>query len=248
MEKNWLTFVLAMVAMLLATPNFAAVSDFPEADPRGAYNADTSKNLWGRPGQQVIEAKSWPITRATITIYKDSEGYPNRKVGFLTLTHTAETGEAVTFYYNFFGFTEPRAIVSFSIPDGPTGMWEDAFLGITPQNPKRTPGLFASMPRSARVLWVQKPGAGYLAANDDGKYFLVLLQGGEGFSGSITLPLQDAQHFTDVEQNKRKVEVWGAYVLPPAVMQWTSREDPRGHFEWKPGMKESVFRKDKVSM
>lgn len=246
MEKKCLTFVLAVVAMLFVTSNFAAVGDFPEADPRTAYNADTNKNLWGRPGQQVLEAKSWPITRATITVYKDTD--PDKKVGFLTLTHAAETGETVTFYYNFFGFTEPRSIVSFSIPSGSMGMWEDAFLGITPNNPKKVPGFFASMPRSARVLWVQKPGAGYLAKNEDGKQFLILLQGGDGFSGSITLPLQDVQHFTDVEQNRRKVEVWGAYVLPPAVMQWTNREDPRGHFEWKPGMKEPVFRKDKVSM
>ncbi|GEM_PF-4771339 len=250
--KNQMTptaFLLSLfaVAVAFSVPIFAFgadISDFPEANVWTALNAPEEQDIWNRPGNLVLKAMSWPISRVTISIYNDELSKNSRDGGFLTITHRSdELNESVTYYYNIRLTPEKRSIVSFSVDM----MWENGYLNITPQTAAPT-DQFGNLPVSARLLWVLPPVFGHLTRDKDDTYYMSIISGGPAVNGLITLPLTKIQQFVHSIKG-RTLDIWAAEVAGSGVdsIKW-STGDRKGQFEWKPGMTEPVFQPEKVWM
>lgn len=230
-----LIFVFVVVA-----PAFAQISDWPEANPFTAFNAGNDKRIWDKPGNLVFKAKSWLITRFTLTVYEGARGGVDG--GFLTLTHREpESNQQITFYYNIRLDSEAMTQVRDAVLSFDLRMWEDGFSNITPATPIRdgdeSAKFLKELPTEARLLWVLPPIEGHLTQKE-GKYFLSLIAGGPRLNGLITLPLLNVQKFTDI-QNERRVKITAAQVGLPTI-KWSGGES--GYYEFKPGLKEPIYK------
>lgn len=242
-----LTFTVLLFAAIAILPIFAFgadISDFPEANVWTALDAPGEQDIWSRPGNMVLEAMSWPISRVTISIYNDKLSKNAEDGGFLTITHwNDDRNESVTFYYNIRLTPEKRSVLSFAVDT----MWENGFLNITPKT-ARPADQFGNMPVPARLLWIMPPVFGHLTKDGGGNY-LSIIAGGPAINGLITLPLtKNVQQFVHSIKG-RTLNIWAAEVAGPGIdsIKW-STGDRKGQFEWKPGMKEPVFQPEKVWM
>ncbi|MBI2003831.1 MAG: hypothetical protein HYS78_02565 [Parcubacteria group bacterium] len=224
--------ILGVLLLVLAAvlPAFAAdIKDFPEADAYTAFNAKEDQRIWQRPGNLVLDAMSWPVTRTTISLYDTKTGLED---GFLTLTRTNPAdGQSVTFYYNIKPIVvDDRAVLSFSMAGG---MWQEGFLNIVPRPTKLPTDVFGALPPAAQLLFALPPLEGHLVKDGDGSYELSLIVGMPALSGLIKFSLKSVETFPN-SMNGKTLKIWGAEVSGISSIKWAASGE-KGKFEWQPG-------------